>query len=60
MGLQAFMTVLFIVFGGGFRSLVNFYSVAQWGFYFLTVGELLFSRESEELTVLVMHRSLVW
>lgn len=40
MGLQAAMTILFIVFGGGFRSLINFYSVASWGFYFLTVSTI--------------------
>jgi len=38
LGLQAVLTVFFILVGGGFRTLVNFYSVASWGFYFLTVS----------------------
>lgn len=37
--LQALLTMVFILVGGGFRTLVNFYSVASWGFYFLTVSQ---------------------
>lgn len=37
MCLQAGITTLFIVIGGGFRSLINFAVVASWAFYFLTV-----------------------
>ncbi|KAG6900866.1 hypothetical protein C0993_009984 [Termitomyces sp. T159_Od127] len=36
--LQAFITTLFIIIGGGFRSLVNFSVVASWAFYFLTLN----------------------
>lgn len=36
--LQAAITIVFIVIGGGFRSLINFAVVASWAFYFLTVG----------------------
>lgn len=36
--LQALLTMIFILVGGGFRTLINFYSVASWGFYFLTVS----------------------
>ena len=43
MCLQATITILFIILGGGFRSLINFAVVASWAFYFLTV--LLSSRE---------------
>ena len=35
--LQSVITILFIIFGGGFRSLINFSVVASWAFYFLTV-----------------------
>jgi amino acid transporter len=35
--LQAAITIVFIVFGGGFRSLINFSVVASWSFFFLTV-----------------------
>ncbi|KZV90230.1 hypothetical protein EXIGLDRAFT_740819 [Exidia glandulosa HHB12029] len=35
--LQALLTIIFILVGGGFRSLVNFYSVANWLFLGLTV-----------------------
>ncbi|KAG8990512.1 hypothetical protein FRB90_001735 [Tulasnella sp. 427] len=45
--LHASLTIVFIIFGGGFRSLVNFYSVAGWGFYFLTVVGLLVLRIKE-------------
>jgi len=47
MALQALMTSSFIALGGGFRNLVNFYSVASWGFYFLTVLGLLVLRIKE-------------
>ena len=36
--LQALLTTIFILVGGGFRTLVNFVSVASWSFYFLTVS----------------------
>lgn len=36
--LQATLTIMFILVGGGFRSLINFSVVASWSFYFLTVG----------------------
>lgn len=36
MGLQAGLTIVFTIFGGGFRSLVNLFSVANWLFYLLT------------------------
>lgn len=29
---------MFVTFGGGFRGLVNFLSVASWTFYLLTVS----------------------
>ncbi|CAG7846043.1 b(0,+)-type amino acid transporter 1 Short=b(0,+)AT1; AltName: Full=Glycoprotein-associated amino acid transporter b0,+AT1; AltName: Full=Solute carrier family 7 member 9 [Serendipita indica DSM 11827] len=45
--LQAVLTLFFVIFGGGFRSLVNFYSVASWGFYFLTVLGLVVLRIKE-------------
>ncbi|KIM24009.1 hypothetical protein M408DRAFT_332062 [Serendipita vermifera MAFF 305830] len=45
--LQLVITLVFVVFGGGFRSLVNFYSVASWGFYFLTVLGLVILRIKE-------------
>lgn len=38
--LQATLTIIFIVIGGGFRSLINFSVVACWAFYFLTVSRL--------------------
>lgn len=38
MCLQTALTIMFIVIGGGFRSLINFAVVASWAFYFLTVG----------------------
>ena len=38
LALQAILTIVFIIFGGGFRSLVNFYSVANWLFLGLTVS----------------------
>lgn len=45
--LQAVISIIFVIFGGGFRSLVNFYSVAGWGFYFLTVLGLVVLRFKE-------------
>ncbi|KAG8833528.1 hypothetical protein FRC17_010560 [Serendipita sp. 399] len=45
--LQALLTCFFVIFGGGFKSLVNFYSVASWGFYFLTVLGLVVLRIKE-------------
>jgi amino acid transporter len=45
--LQLAITLLYVVLGGGFRSLVNFYSVASWGFYFLTVLGLVILRIKE-------------
>ncbi|KAG8786809.1 hypothetical protein FRC15_010628 [Serendipita sp. 397] len=45
--LQAVLTSFFVIFGGGFKSLVNFYSVASWGFYFLTVLGLVVLRIKE-------------
>ncbi|KLO13529.1 L-methionine transporter [Schizopora paradoxa] len=45
--LQAGITMLFIVFGGGFRSLINFAVVASWAFYFLTVLGLVILRVKE-------------
>ena len=38
MCLQAGITIIFILAGGGFRSLINFAVVASWAFYFLTVS----------------------
>lgn len=38
LALQATLTLLFVTFGGGFRGLVNFVSVASWTFYLLTVS----------------------
>jgi len=45
--LQAVVTLLFIIVGGGFRSLINFAIVASWGFYFLTVLGLVILRFKE-------------
>ncbi|KAG8985900.1 hypothetical protein FRB94_004922 [Tulasnella sp. JGI-2019a] len=45
--LNSLLTILFVVAGGGFRALVNFYSIASWGFYFLTVVGLLVLRVKE-------------
>ncbi|KAF8625777.1 hypothetical protein AX15_005169 [Amanita polypyramis BW_CC] len=47
--LQAFITIAFIVIGGGFRSLVNFSVVASWSFYFLTVLGLVILRIKEPM-----------
>jgi hypothetical protein len=38
------MTVGFILLGGGFRTLVNLFSVANWLFYLLTVLGLIILR----------------
>lgn len=35
--LHAVLTIMYILIGGGFRSLINFSVVASWAFYFLTV-----------------------
>ncbi|KIR59841.1 hypothetical protein I312_101498 [Cryptococcus bacillisporus CA1280] len=45
--LQGGLTIFFIVFGGGFRALLNFFSVASWTFYLLTVLGLLILRVKE-------------
>ncbi|THH16345.1 hypothetical protein EW146_g4269 [Bondarzewia mesenterica] len=47
MCLQAAITIMFIAFGGGFRSLINFAVVASWAFYFLTVLGLVILRIKE-------------
>ncbi|GJE86900.1 L-methionine transporter [Phanerochaete sordida] len=49
MCLQAALTIMFIVVGGGFRSLINFAVVASWAFYFLTVLGLVILRIKEPL-----------
>ncbi|KZT67743.1 amino acid transporter [Daedalea quercina L-15889] len=49
MCLQAIMTILFIIIGGGFRSLINFAVVASWAFYFLTVLGLVVLRVKEPM-----------
>ena len=45
--LQSGVTLLFVVFGGGFKSLINFFSVANWTFLFLTVLGLVVLRVRE-------------
>ncbi|WRT67316.1 uncharacterized protein IL334_004286 [Kwoniella shivajii] len=45
--LQAGLSLFFVVFGGGFRALLNFFSVASWTFYLLTVLGLLILRVKE-------------
>ncbi|KAG2753221.1 L-methionine transporter [Suillus brevipes Sb2] len=47
--LQAAITIVFIVFGGGFRSLINFSVVASWSFFFLTVLGLVILRVKEPM-----------
>ncbi|PWN50648.1 hypothetical protein IE53DRAFT_374504 [Violaceomyces palustris] len=47
LGLQWLLTLLFILFGSGFASLVNFYGVCSWFFYFVTVLGLLVLRVKE-------------
>ncbi|KDQ60787.1 hypothetical protein JAAARDRAFT_31763 [Jaapia argillacea MUCL 33604] len=49
MGLQALLTIAFIMIGGGFRSLINFAVVASWAFYFLTVLGLVILRVKEPM-----------
>ncbi|GBE82155.1 hypothetical protein SCP_0405350 [Sparassis crispa] len=49
MCLQAALTITFIVFGGGFRTLINFAVVASWAFYFLTVLGLVILRIKEPM-----------
>ncbi|WWC60955.1 uncharacterized protein I303_103532 [Kwoniella dejecticola CBS 10117] len=46
-GLQAGLSLFFVIFGGGFRALLNFFSVAGWFFYLLTVLGLLILRIKE-------------
>jgi len=45
--LQATLTIMFILVGGGFRSLINFSVVSSWAFFFLTVLGLLILRIKE-------------
>lgn len=47
--LQAVITIVFINFGGGFRSLINFSVVASWSFFFLTVLGLVILRVKEPM-----------
>ncbi|KAI0780842.1 L-methionine transporter [Trametes elegans] len=47
--LNAVLTTLFILIGGGFRSLINFAVVASWAFYFLTVLGLVILRVKEPM-----------
>ncbi|KAG2157144.1 amino acid permease-domain-containing protein [Suillus clintonianus] len=47
--LQAAITIVFIMFGGGFRSLINFSVVASWSFFFLTVLGLVILRVKEPM-----------
>ncbi|TFK29971.1 L-methionine transporter [Coprinopsis marcescibilis] len=47
--LQSAITILFILIGGGFRSLINFSVVASWAFYFLTVLGLVILRVKEPM-----------
>lgn len=49
MCLQTALTIMFIVIGGGFRSLINFAVVASWAFYFLTVLGLVILRVKEPM-----------
>lgn len=45
--LQVSLIYLFLLFGSGFASLVNFYGVCAWTFYFSTVLGLLYLRIKE-------------
>ncbi|OWZ57458.1 L-methionine transporter [Cryptococcus neoformans c45] len=45
--LQGGLAIFFVIFGGGFRALLNFFSVASWTFYLLTVLGLLVLRVKE-------------
>ncbi|KAE9395060.1 amino acid transporter [Gymnopus androsaceus JB14] len=47
--LQTALTLIFVLVGGGFRSLVNFSVVASWFFYFLTVLGLVVLRVKEPM-----------
>ncbi|KAG2111595.1 amino acid permease-domain-containing protein [Suillus discolor] len=47
--LQATITIVFIMLGGGFRSLINFSVVASWSFFFLTVLGLVILRVKEPM-----------
>lgn len=53
LALQTLLTLCFIVFGGGFRGLVNFISVTSWTFYLLTVR---IGIEQYGLTLTVFHQ----
>lgn len=45
--LQSVLVMLFVLFGSGFASLINFYGVCAWFFYFVTVLGLLYLRIKE-------------
>jgi amino acid transporter len=45
--LQSVLVIMFVLFGSGFASLINFYGVCAWFFYFVTVLGLLFLRIKE-------------
>lgn len=45
--LQSVLVILFVFFGSGFASLVNFYGVCAWFFYLVTVLGLLYLRIKE-------------
>ncbi|KDN45931.1 amino acid transporter, partial [Tilletiaria anomala UBC 951] len=45
--LQNVLVALFLLFGSGFASIVNFYGVCSWLFYFATVSGLLVLRVKE-------------
>ncbi|RXK34828.1 L-methionine transporter [Tremella mesenterica] len=47
MALQAGLALFYVIFGGGFRRLLNFFSVVSWTFYLLTVLGLLVLRVKE-------------
>ncbi|KAJ9107294.1 hypothetical protein QFC21_000744 [Naganishia friedmannii] len=54
LALQALLTLFFVVFGGGFRRLVNFFSVASWTFYLLTVSSAAGTPLNSGLILLLM------
>lgn len=45
--LHATLTVFYVVFGGGFRTLLNFFSITTWTFYLAAVLGLLVLRVKE-------------
>ncbi|UZJ57413.1 hypothetical protein CBS101457_006733 [Exobasidium rhododendri] len=45
--LQSVLVIMFVLFGSGFASLINFYGVCAWFFYFVTVLGLLYLRIKE-------------